>query len=83
MLMRVICDTCQHAVNRFSAISAHRSSSRFVVNLLTSPRESVTSNILKFSLVIFRAEDKVVLGCTFFIIFIFDALRNLNDHKHF
>ena len=24
-----------------------------------------------------------VLGCRFFIIFIFDALRNLNDHKHF
>ena len=33
--MRVICDICQHNVNRFSAITAHCGSSRFVTGLLS------------------------------------------------
>ena len=79
MLMRVICDACQHNVNRFSAIPARRGSSRFVTGLLSSESADLSWRVgdlklmemirLKISLqyhfhILCRGQDVVGVTCT-------------------
>ena len=45
MLIRVICVTCQHNVNRFSAFTAHCGSSRFVTGLLSNESADFTGRV--------------------------------------
>ena len=54
---------------------------QFVQPVLLYVRYGVSSSFILILIVSYACNT--VLGCTFFIIFIFDALRNLNDHKHF
>ena len=75
--MREICDTCQHNVNRFSAITAHCGSSRFVTGLLSSKSADFTGRVsdimemigLKISLqyhfhILCSGQDVVGVTCT-------------------